>query len=201
MTAPMTPGPESPRPVTDSEREKMQRRITLLESRCGALMVDADRRVEAAYKTAEDCAEHGKEIRNLRHISSYYWAVERHADQARQAIVTEPILLRRQLGGRTDTIPVDKLREWIEQALKAYDRSFRKEIGYPTPADCIRAGGCRHDDVSPELRAELDAETAPEQGDLFSEVTNATSLRSPTGRSGLPKRAARVGSTPTGGTP
>lgn len=155
--------------MTEDERDKMQRRITDLESRCGALMVDADRRVEAAYKTAEDCAEHGKEIHDLRHVSSYYWAAERFANQARQAIVTELFLLRRQLGGRTDDVPVEDLRKWIEQALKAYDRSFRKEIGYPTSADCIRAGGCHHDDVSPGLRAELDGAAAPGQGDLFAE--------------------------------
>ena len=153
--------------MNDTEREKMQRRITLLESRCGALMVDADRRVEAALKTAEDCAEHGKEIHDLRHVSSYYWAAERHANQARQAIVTQLILLQRQLGGRTEAIPVEDLRDWIEKALKAYDRSFRKEVDYPTVADCLRAGGCRHDDVSPELRAELDEAGAAKQGDLF----------------------------------
>ena len=142
--------------MNDNEHDRLTRRIRDLESRCAALMVDADRRAEAATKRAEDCVEHGKEIQYLRHLASWCWHDGQDADEARRAIVIAMQQFGKQLDDISKPIPPDQLRDWLKRAMAAYDRKSKLPPSYPTLADCQRAGGCNHDDVSPKLRAEIE---------------------------------------------
>jgi hypothetical protein len=139
----------------EAENEKLRDRVSVLEARCGHLMVDADRREERARKIAESCAEHGTEITYLRHMASWCWSDAQKEGAARRAIVGAlQVLIRDRLGdGRGDgTVPVPALAAWLHKAIDAQNRPMRKH-GFPTLADCQRAGGCEHDALSPELAA------------------------------------------------
>jgi hypothetical protein len=142
--------------IAENERNASLRRIRDLEARYGALMVDANRREEAAAKRAEDCAQHGSEIQYLRHLASWCWNDGQDADEARQAVIVAMQQLAKQLDGITEPVPVDKLRDWLKRAMAAHTRKVNKPPSYPTLADCQRAGGCDHEDIDHRLKAKLE---------------------------------------------
>ena len=138
-----------------AENEKLRDRVSLLERRCGHLMVDADRREERATKIAEDCAEHGKEIQYLRHMANWQWAAANQQQSARWAIVTALGNTEMGLAHRSEPVPVDVLATWLRKAIDAQSKVLRRADGYPTLADCLRGGGCEHEGLSDGLKAEI----------------------------------------------
>lgn len=137
------------------ENARLHDRVRTLEARCGALMVDADRREEKARQRAEDCGEHGQEIQHLRHVASWYWAAMGQQEAARRAIVGA--LGNTVLGLRHHTEPIDpaELAAWLDKAIAAQSKVTRRPAAYPTLADCLRAGGCDHDGLCDGLKAEI----------------------------------------------
>jgi len=138
----------------EEENARLRDRVRLLESRCGHLMVDADRREERARQLAGDCGEHGKEIQYLRHVASWYWDAMTRAESARMAMITPLLLARRDLDDNALPIPVKDVIRWLDEAVKGDQKAIGKR-GYPTLADCIRGGGCEHDGLSEGIRAEI----------------------------------------------
>ncbi|MDA8320411.1 MAG: hypothetical protein M0030_11470 [Actinomycetota bacterium] len=147
-----------PEPLTQAERAELERlraRCSMLEQRAGHLMVDADRRERAALDRAADCTEHGREIRHLRHLASWYWAIDEHSDAARRAIVAALGNWRIALGDRATPVPAAELRAALDGIIAAQQKVMRRPAGYPTLADCLRAGGCDHDSLSGPVKAEI----------------------------------------------
>lgn len=149
--------------ITLAEHERLRDRIRTLEGRCGHLMVDADRREERAWKTAESCAEHGREITHLRHLSSWYWAASGHADACRQAIVMAMFNLADNL--RHDRVDPAAIPGLLDKAVHVQSKVLRRPPGYPTLADCLRGGGCEHDGLAPGLAAEIATELGVRKAD------------------------------------
>lgn len=144
--------------ITAAEHERLLRRISTLESRCGHLMVDANRREERATEIAESCPEHGKEIQRLRHLSSWYWAASGHSDDCRKAVVGAIINASMAMRDRAEPVAPADLVKFLDKITDAQKRVTRRPIGYPTLADCLRAGGCDHDGLCGGLTAEVAAE-------------------------------------------
>jgi hypothetical protein len=148
----------APEPLTESERAELERlraRCRMLEQRAGNLLVDADRRERAALDRAASCIEHGREIQHLRHLASWYWAIDEHSDAARRAIVAALGNFRIALDGRDTPVPAAELRAALDKVLAAQQRVMRRPANFPTLADCLRGGGCSHDGLSSQVRAEI----------------------------------------------
>jgi hypothetical protein len=138
----------------EDENARLRDRVHMLESRCGHLMVDAERREERARKIAEDCAEHGKEIQYLRHTASWYWDAMTRAEQARMAMITPLLLARTGLDVAAGPIPAADVIRWLDQAVKGDQKAMGRR-GYPTLADCLRSDGCAHEGLTSGVRAEV----------------------------------------------
>lgn len=139
----------------EAENARLRDRASVLERRCGHLMADADRREERARKAAEDCAEHGKEIQHLRHLASWCWAAEQHADSQRRAVVAAIGNASLALRGRTEPVPASEVTAFLDRITAAQKKVRKGHPGYPTLADCLRGGGCDHDGLSGALVAEI----------------------------------------------
>lgn len=138
-----------------ADNKKLRENLYQEERRCAALLVDADRREQRATKIAESCAEHGKEIQYLRHIASWYWAGLNQQEEARADMITSLMLTIQGLGNRTEPVPVDTLTTWLNKAVKAHDKVFRRPKGYRALADCLADGTCDHDGLTDGLAAEI----------------------------------------------
>lgn len=138
-----------------ADNAKLRASLYQEERRSAALLVDGDRREQRATKTAESCGEHGKEIQYLRHIASWYWASLNQQEEARGGIVIDLMLTVQKLGNRTEPVPVATLVTWLNKAVKAQDKVFRRPMGYPALADCLADGNCDHDGLSDGLATEI----------------------------------------------
>jgi hypothetical protein len=150
--------------MTPEEKEiaRLQARVTELEGKVsqlrssnGALMVDGDRRERRAAEAALDCAEHGRELQYLRHCASWYWSQMNDAEDARQAIVGSLQMNAQRLRPEVTFTGA----ELAGMLLKAVDKQKGplNRKGYPTLADCLRAGGCDHDGLSDAVKADIAA--------------------------------------------
>jgi hypothetical protein len=138
--------------------EELESKLSQARSSNGHLMVDADRREQRARLIAQSCAEHGKEIVYLRHMTSWYWDSMNNSDEARGAVVTGLSLTARDLRARGADAMVKAagVADWLDKAIKRQDRPLRRQ-GYPTLADCLRsaAGDCAHESLSDEVKADI----------------------------------------------
>lgn len=138
---------------------ELSRKVSQLRSSNGALMVDADRRERRALDLSADCTAHGDEIQYLRHCASWYWNSMNDSEEARHAIVgalgKTVLNLRRTPGTFTSgTVKASDLVAWLEGAIDKQNKPLKRH-GYPTLADCLRAGGCDHDGLSDPVKAEI----------------------------------------------
>jgi hypothetical protein len=139
-----------------TENARLLSRVRQLEANLGHLIVDADRREERARKNAEDCAEHGKEIQYLRHMASWNWASMNQQEAARRAVVMANLKSATGLRGDPEAmVRAADVAAWLEKNADAQEKVLRRPEGYPTMADCLRGGGCDHDGLSGELKAEI----------------------------------------------
>lgn len=148
----------APEPLTQAERAELERlraRCTMLEQRAGHLIVDADRRERAALDQSASCIEHGREIQHLRHLASWYWAIDEHSEAARRTIVAALGNFRLTLDDRDTPVPAAELRAALDKVLAAQQRVMRRPANFPTLADCLRGGGCDHDSLSDQVKAEI----------------------------------------------
>jgi uncharacterized protein (DUF3084 family) len=153
--------------VNDAERiEQLTAQVAELQAKVhqyqrsnGALMVDADRREQRAAQRAEDCGEHGREIQYLRHLTSWYWASMVQQESARQAIVMMNLNTAKRMRDLSAdaTVKAADVADWLGKNVDAQRKVLRRPAGYPTLADCARAGGCEHDGLSDGVQAEVAA--------------------------------------------
>lgn len=135
-----------------AENERLANRVRVLEARTGQLMVDGDRREQRAREEAHDCAAHGREIQYLRHMASWQWDHAQESASAYRGLVSALILVRQRI---TDApVAPGVLSGWLDKAIAAGNRHIGKG-GYPSLANCQRAGGCDHDGLSDGLRADI----------------------------------------------
>jgi hypothetical protein len=132
---------------------ELEGKVSQLRSSNGALMVDGDRRERRAAEAALDCTEHGRELQYLRHCTSWYWSQMNDAEDARQAIVGGLLVTAQRL--RPDvTFTGTELAGMLQKAVDRQNGPLNRK-GYPSLADCIRAGGCDHDGLSDDVRADI----------------------------------------------
>jgi len=143
----------------EAENERLRERVTRLESRCGHLMVDADRREERALRQAESCEYHGEEIQRLRHMADWCWSNGNRQESARQSIVMVLFMLADKCEA-SESVPGAEVASWLRKAIDA-QRKTGREPGFPTFADCQRAGGCDHPALSPSLSEAVRATRKP----------------------------------------
>jgi outer membrane murein-binding lipoprotein Lpp len=136
---------------------ELERKVNQYRSSNGALMVDADRREQRAALAAEDCAEHGKGLRYLRHLTGWYWAAMVQQEDARQAVVMMNLNTAKRMReqGADATVKAADVAAWLEKNVSAQRKVLRRPAGYPTLADCARAGGCDHDGLADGVKAEV----------------------------------------------
>jgi hypothetical protein len=135
---------------------ELRAKVSLYSSNHAAAMVDADRREQRALSLLPDCDAHRRELQYLRHCVSWYWESMNVSDQARMAIVGQlgNLVLSIRKGSMPGTVKAADLVTWLEKAIDAQKRPLRRQ-GYPTLADCIRAGGCEHDGLSDAVKADI----------------------------------------------
>lgn len=122
----------------EAENEKLRGRVRLLETRCGHLMVDADRREERARDEAWSCPEHGKRILSNERLAWWHWANSGYQEQQRQAIVTALILVQRdELARRSEPVPVDLLCKWLDKCVAAQRKVRKHPEGWPPLGDYL----------------------------------------------------------------
>jgi hypothetical protein len=151
--------------MTDQERidqltaqvAELRAKVRQYQSSNGALMVDADRREQRAALHAEDCAEHGRGLRYLRHLTGWYWAAMVQQESARQAVVMMNLNTAKRMRelGADATVKAADVAGWLEKNVDAQQRVLRRPSGFPTLADCARAGGCEHDGLSDDVKTEV----------------------------------------------
>lgn len=125
-----------------AENAKLRDRVVMLEGRCGHLMTDADRREQRARDEAWSCPEHGKRILYMERLAWWQWASSGHQENARQAIVTALINLKRdELDGRTEPVPVDLLVQWIDRAVDAQNKVRKHPEDWPPLGDYLAGEG------------------------------------------------------------
>jgi hypothetical protein len=140
-----------------AQNEELQDKVRQYQTSNGALMVDADRREQRASERALSCTEHGKELQYLRHLASWYWASMVQQESARQAIVMMNLNTAkgmRELGADA-TVEAARVAGWLTKNVDAQNKVLRRPAGYPTLADCLRAGGCDHDGLGDGVKAEI----------------------------------------------
>lgn len=150
----------APMDSKDKEIERLQwqvatlvDKVSQLRSSNAALMVDGDRREQRALALLPDCDAHRRELQYLRHCVSWYWDNAQTAEEARQAIVAGLLVTARRL--RPDvTFTGAELAGMLEKAVDRQKGPLKRK-GYPTLADCIRAGGCDHDGLSDAVKADI----------------------------------------------
>lgn len=152
----------------EAENAKLRDRVGYLERQTGALMVDADRREERALRQAGSCEYHGHEIQHLRHMANWCWADASRQNGARGAIVAQLalassgrdfVVLGKGTAERRIPVP-GELAQWLGKCIDAQNKHMR-EPGFPTFADCQRAGGCDHPALSPSLSDEVRKQRRP----------------------------------------
>lgn len=126
------------------------------ERRCAALMVDADRRERRALDLLPDCEAHRSELQYLRHMTSWYWDQAQKEDEARHAIVgaLQVTALRLRDAGPDASVNAADVAGWLDKAVDRQKRPLNRK-GYPTLADCLRGGGCDHDGLSDQVKADI----------------------------------------------
>lgn len=142
-----------------TQNAELQGKVRRYQESNGALMVDADRRERRASENALSCDEHGKELQYLRHLTSWYWAAMVQQESARQGIVMMNLNTAKRMReqGADATVEAARVAEWLEKNVEAQKKVLRRPTGYPSLADCLRAGGCEHDGLGDGVKAEIAA--------------------------------------------
>jgi hypothetical protein len=135
---------------TELERELHQE-----QRRYAALSVDADRREQRALRLLPDFQAHRGEIQYLRHMTSWYWNQAQSADEARHAI-TGPLQATaiRLCAGTDATVKATDVAGWLDRAIDQEKKPLSRK-GYRALADCLREGGCDHDGLSEQVKADI----------------------------------------------
>lgn len=112
----------------EERQEEAQRRITLLQSRCGALMVDADQREQRAMRRADDCAEHGRDIVELDEQVRHFVARSDEFKEQRNILLGLLWSLRDFADGdkETATLKRDNVREVVRRVEREYQSASKK---------------------------------------------------------------------------
>lgn len=117
-----------------------------------ACRADRDRGITEAMQRAEDCEQHGADIRYERH-QSYWCSVEADRNNAeRVAWVDAAFQIREAFANRSDPL-AKKVVAFIDAAARGADRA-RKRHAAPTFADCQKAGRCEHPAPAPHAACE-----------------------------------------------
>lgn len=142
-----------------AQNAELQAKVRRYQGGNGALMVDADRRERRAAENALSCTEHGKELQYLRHTVSWYWAAMVQQESARQGVVmaNQNTAGRMRGHGPDAMVRASDVADWLEKNVDAQNKVLRRPAGYPTLADCLRAGGCEHDGLADGVKAEIAA--------------------------------------------
>ncbi len=150
MTAPSEPRWPPARPG-DNDLEELRREIVSYQQRLGEAYADRERGIRDAEKRAEDCAEHGAEIRYLRHQTHNYWLAAEAADEIRKIYVGLNFHLEDALAKEPDPgaepIPAElriKMALAVLANIKKAVLAARRRHVPVTLADCPRAGTCEH---------------------------------------------------------
>jgi hypothetical protein len=138
----------------EDENARLREELATEKRTSAAWFVDADRRERRALDLLPDCDAHKREIQYLRHMASWCWDSAQRAEGARGAIVAELILAARGLQHQAEPVPVHVVAEALTKAVGGQKKALARR-SYPTFADCLRAGGCDHDGLSADLKAEI----------------------------------------------
>ncbi|MEV8504507.1 hypothetical protein AB0368_06700 [Actinoplanes sp. NPDC051475] len=128
---------------------RLAREIHRLQAQVAAVQVDRDRSVRAAIARAEDCAEHGPDLRYEQHQAYWFSRLVEAKDAERVVWLSAVHDINRALTGRSD--------DWAA-ALRAHLAQIQRQAAKtraggdaPTLADCQRAGRCEHPPTDPHV--------------------------------------------------
>lgn len=136
-----------------AQKADLEAKLSQARSSAAARLVDADRREQRALALLPDCDAHRREIQYLRHCASWYWQSMTTAEEARRAIVGGLLVTAQRLRPEV-TFTGAELSAMLGRAVDRQDKPLRRK-GYPTLADCLRAGGCDHDGLSDAVKADI----------------------------------------------
>jgi hypothetical protein len=115
----------------------LAREIHRLRDQVAAVRVDMDRQVRAAMRRADDCGEHGKDIRRLEEQVHHFDKAADKNDAGRVALLgglhqlEDAIRMLRERGGRGEKMPdlataLDVFAKAIDRAYAAHKRAWSK---------------------------------------------------------------------------
>ncbi len=112
----------------EEQRDADRRRISLLERRTGALMVDADHREQRALRSANSCEEHGELIKRLEELVAYHDARSTHFESDRGSLLVLLFTLRSFADGDREevTLKRDAVKKYVRDTERALDRASKK---------------------------------------------------------------------------
>jgi hypothetical protein len=146
-------------PSPEERIEELERKVASYQDRLGAAYVDRDRGIQDALKRAEDCIEHGEEIRLLRHQAYSYWSAMNAADEICKIYVGLNFhledALAKEPGLGAEPIPAGlrvKMALIILANVKKAVAAARRRHVPVTLANCQRVEKCEHPEP-PELCA------------------------------------------------
>lgn len=140
--------------------DALAREILDAKRHVAAASVDKDRGIREAMKRAEDCVQHGDDIRHEAHQAYWFWLQNQSLDQQRTAWLGACHDIEQAF--RNDTSDVGKWVRKRVQAAGAEQTRIRKRYEPPTHADCEKAGKCEHPPAPPhgaceQMRLDFDA--------------------------------------------